>query len=443
MRFDWWLCVVAMGLALGCSSSDIASDEGELIHGSDDRQDVYAHPDERLRNLAAQSIVALVPSDRIDASKPNDITFDVGTLAEERDLCGDERFANDPAIAHCSGTLIADNLVLTSAHCISGLSCEHLSLVFGVYRDAADTLHKVTKDDVFGCKGVQSIGSVPSYDALRDVVVLELDRRATRFEPVRVAPSEGSLAAGTPLATIGFPWGAPAKIESRGAVTDPRADKLDYFLTNQDILRGNSGSGVFHRDTLELVGVVTGFSKVAEETTPQGNCGDYTNVAEGRGTTHVAYARHVPGFGSCPGPGDVANYGFDVGGMLPQMSACSETATKIPAVISVPGELAWRFAPIENIGSCGGTLRLAPSSPKLSFCAYTQCYGGASATRLTCSGSTAAAPGGQPGCCNVGGGALDMQVTCSSGGDGMFLHLLTLPSNMGTSCSKQHIALSF
>src|SRR5688572_32909484 len=112
------LSSLVLGLVVGCGpETDITSDEGELIHGSDQRHDVYSHPDQRLRDMAAQSIVALVPNDRIERSNPRDITFDVPTLGEERDLCEGERFADDPAIASCSGTLVSEELVLTAAHC--------------------------------------------------------------------------------------------------------------------------------------------------------------------------------------------------------------------------------------------------------------------------------------------------------------------------------------
>jgi hypothetical protein len=56
--------------------------------------------------------------------------------------------------------------------------------------------------------------------------------------------------------------------------------------------------------------------------------------------------------------------------VLPPLSACSTATTTIPAVLAVPGEAGWRFGQVEGIAACAGNMRFAPSSTKLSFCAY-------------------------------------------------------------------------
>lgn len=44
---------------------------------------------------------------------------------------------------------------------------------------------------------------------------------------------------------IGFGSGLPAKIDSGGAVADPRAEERDFFIANVDAFQGHSGSATF------------------------------------------------------------------------------------------------------------------------------------------------------------------------------------------------------
>jgi MYXO-CTERM domain-containing protein len=54
---------------------------------------------------------------------------------------------------------------------------------------------------------------------------------------------------------IGFGSGLPAKIDSGGAVADPRAEQLDYFVANVDAFQGHSGSATFDSEA-RLAGIL-------------------------------------------------------------------------------------------------------------------------------------------------------------------------------------------
>ena len=102
------VALATLGLG-GCSdpspAGPVAQTVQPVVYGTDDRQDVYAHPDMNLRTLAQQSIVALMRDTAIDVSDPMAVRYTgTTTLREAQDLCPGQRFENDPTHAHCSGT---------------------------------------------------------------------------------------------------------------------------------------------------------------------------------------------------------------------------------------------------------------------------------------------------------------------------------------------------
>lgn len=275
------LLVLAL-LGAACSSSE-AEDEGaartgdeqDIVYGKDDRYDVYAHPNTALRALAQNSVVALVKSTDITQNADESISLKSERLGNRevfyRDyeglkLCSTERFLNDPTAAFCSGTLIADDLVLTAGHCFEDRdTCSTTSFVFGYYNDAADTLHPITSSDVFTCKEViaqrydrisKQEGADTPYQPNLDYTIVRIDRSAApRFTPARVRTAVEALPEHQGLAVIGFGNGQPAKIDAGGKVVANNAERLDYFDASLDASWGNSGSGVFDLATLDLVGI--------------------------------------------------------------------------------------------------------------------------------------------------------------------------------------------
>jgi V8-like Glu-specific endopeptidase len=224
----------------------------EVVYGTDNRQDVYAHPDATLRARAQQATVALMPSTALNTTDPNNVTIVAPTLGMRHNLCTTERFWDDPAAAFCSGTLIDNDLVLTAGHCISTTDCPSRRLVFNYYRPTADTLQTVTTADIFNCAAVvaRKQGSV-------DYAVVRLDRPATpRFTPAPVSTGNTPMASGQNVAVIGCGSGIPFKIDSGGSVRDPRSGTLDYFVATTDTFGGNSGSGVYETNGYTVRGIL-------------------------------------------------------------------------------------------------------------------------------------------------------------------------------------------
>lgn len=263
------IAAVAAGLACGGEfelheSVDgvKADDPGELesgvVYGTDNRQDVYAHPDATLRARAQQSTVALMDRSDVNTSNPNNVTFRSSTLGVAQNLCSTERFRNDPTAAFCSGTLIDDDLVLTAGHCITSTTdCANTRFVFNYYRTGANTMQTVTTADVFSCSQIVARREGTVGGQVLDYAIVRLDRPATpRFTPAPVRTANVAMSTGQNVAVIGSGSGIPFKIDSGGKVRNARAGVLDYFIATTDTFGGNSGSGVYETNSHEVVGIL-------------------------------------------------------------------------------------------------------------------------------------------------------------------------------------------
>jgi V8-like Glu-specific endopeptidase len=236
----------------------LAETSAPVVYGTDNRTDVYAHPDATLRARAQQATVALMSPSSINTSNPNNVTFSSQTLQQSQSLCSSERFLSDPTPAFCSGTLIDDNLVLTAGHCITSASaCSNTRFVFKFYRPSATTLETITTADIFSCQSIVARQQAVVNGRNLDFAVVRLDRSAApRFTPAPVRTATGALTAGQTVTVIGSGSGIPFKIDSGGSVRDARASTLDYFVASTDTFGGNSGSGVYEMTGYTVAGIL-------------------------------------------------------------------------------------------------------------------------------------------------------------------------------------------
>lgn len=263
-------CLAAPSAATAQGS--VGSVGSAVVYGEDDRIDWYAETDTGTRQLARQSIAAIVATDQIDPSDAatlfHPFSSSAGTLedflmdfaAEQGSaagVCRDVRFLEQPSIAGCSGTLIGPDQILTAGHCIENeAECGVVSFVFDYLYVAAGTPADIGEEDVYTCRRI--LAREKSANPHVDFAVIELDRPVVGRSPVRVRRSRDPLPVGTDVTVIGFGTGLPMKIDDGGEVTDPRSSLLDVFGLNTDTFSGNSGSGIFDDDGV-LVGVlVTG-----------------------------------------------------------------------------------------------------------------------------------------------------------------------------------------
>jgi hypothetical protein len=224
-----------------------------IIHGSDDRLDYFELSELQPRE-AGRFTVALVRA------------FHAAALAEGRHsslptwrdldrLCPGERFADQPAVAFCSGVLAESDLVLTAKHCIDLVRLENIRVVFGYYFAERDEL-VVQPEDVHAISTVVAT-SAASQDQALDFAWLRLSRAV---EPARRPASlyarGAAVAEGDPILTVGAAGGTPLKWDMGARVHDARDAEAGYFVADTDTFHGSSGSPALDSE-MNVVGIFT------------------------------------------------------------------------------------------------------------------------------------------------------------------------------------------
>jgi len=101
----------------------------KVIYGKDNRKDFYEIEEHDWQNLS-RSTVAIIDSFFLKKRKDH-FKISGPTYKEFYDACPEERFLEQKSVAHCSGSLIAEDTVLTAGHCIeSQEECKDFSFVF-------------------------------------------------------------------------------------------------------------------------------------------------------------------------------------------------------------------------------------------------------------------------------------------------------------------------
>lgn len=242
-------------VALGFSSTAIAQNLNEkVIYGTDSRQEVADYPDARFQEIA-KSVAAMVPNSSLQREDGrgafNDYyTYDASvTLGDRLKACPDERFADQPSLANCTGFLVDDDILVTAGHCVDNMGdCRGNKWVFGF----KDGVTGFDADNVYSCEKMIGHGNALGLFSQKDYAVLKLDRKVENRKPLEYR-KRGRVSRGDQLVVIGHPSGLPMKVADDAEV---RRHRINFFYANTDTYGGNSGSPVFSRATGKVEGIL-------------------------------------------------------------------------------------------------------------------------------------------------------------------------------------------
>lgn len=152
------------------------------------------------------------------------------------------RFQNEPAMAFCTGFLIAPDILVTAGHCLNSSNYRQMEWVFdytnGLKYTPGGSIY-ISPDKRYKVKRLLS----HKYNSKTndDYCVLQLDRPVSR-KPFRFRTGNKPKY-NDKINTLGSPKGLPLKLVKNGYVSQVY-DK--QFHTNLDVFGGNSGGPVYN-----------------------------------------------------------------------------------------------------------------------------------------------------------------------------------------------------
>ncbi len=239
-------------LALGILASLLnAYAIDKVVYGDDDRLEPF-----EVNNAfyeLSRSTAAMIPMESIKLGRNDAYDIEYSPLTK-RNVCSDEKFADQGTAAVCSGFLVAPDVIVTAGHCVTSESmCSGYAWVFDYSLSSAGDNHYsvAPRENVYKCKKIYA--QELNNSTMMDFGIVILDRPVEGRKPLAINKDK-KIADKTPIVVIGHPTGLPTKVAGGAKVRDNSNDV--YFNANLDTFGGNSGSAVFNEKTGQVVGIL-------------------------------------------------------------------------------------------------------------------------------------------------------------------------------------------
>lgn len=157
------------------------------------------------------------------------------------------KFLDQPAVAQCTGFLIAPDILVTAGHCVLDMNtAKDFYWVFdytnNLKYNSEEKYVEVKPENIFEVKEVmEAEDNDDDYLKSKDYSVLRLTKESGR-KPYRFRTS-GKVESGTRVFTVGTPTGLPLKLSENSRVVNTSPET--WFMSDTDVFPGNSGGPVF------------------------------------------------------------------------------------------------------------------------------------------------------------------------------------------------------